>query len=49
MQDELLMIRVSQRLVEKVKKKLDCHPDTPAVYAVDQALRAFVKGEGKQA
>jgi hypothetical protein len=36
-------IRVSNDLVEKVKKKLNCSSDTPTVYVVDQALRVFLE------
>jgi len=41
--DELIMIRVSKKLVEKVIAKLNLNPQTPVVYVVDQALRNFAE------
>ena len=38
-------IKVSNDLIEKLRKKFNASPDMPAVYLVDQALRVFVEAK----
>lgn len=41
-------IYVSPALVEKVRKKMNLHPNMPANYVVDTALREFLDEPAKE-
>jgi len=48
MTEKLLTVKVSADLVEKLRQAFNC-PNTPAVYVVDQSLRALLDDLGKLA